>query len=54
VLKKPLQPVVIETAEAVADNRIEYPVLLLFDDPDGERIQRIMRAAPRPKPIGVG
>jgi hypothetical protein len=33
------------------DVGVQYIVHLLADDPDTERIQRIMRAAFRPKPI---
>src|SRR5271166_3842807 len=47
-----LQPAVIKAGEEVADVRIEYPVHLPPLDPGRERVQRIMRAAPRPEPIG--
>jgi hypothetical protein len=33
----------IEAREVVADVRVEHPVHLLLDDPDGERVQRIVR-----------
>ena len=52
VLEELLQPAVIELVEEVADVRVEHPVHLLPLDPDRERVQRIMRAAPRPEPVG--
>ena len=38
----------IQTGEELADIRVEHPVHLFPLDPDRERIQRLMRAAPRP------
>jgi hypothetical protein len=52
VLKKRHQPAMIKAGEELADIRVEHPVHLLLFDPDRERIQRVMRAASRPKPIG--
>ena len=52
MLEKLLQPRLIERGEEVADIRIEHPVHLLPQDPDRQRIQRIMRAAPWPEPVG--
>jgi len=52
MLEKPPQPAVIKIGEEVADIRIEHPVHPLPPDPDRERIQRMMRITPRPKPIG--
>jgi hypothetical protein len=52
VLKKPHQPAMIKVGEELADIRVEHPVHLLLFDPDRERIQRVMRAAPGPKTIG--
>ena len=51
VLEELHQPAVVEAGEEVADVRVEHPVHLPALDPDRERIQRIMRAAPRPKPV---
>ncbi len=42
----------IQTGEEVADVRVEHPAHPLPLDPDTERIQRMMRAAPGPEPIG--
>jgi hypothetical protein len=36
----------------LANVRVEHPVHLLPLDPDRERIQRVMRAACRPEPVG--
>jgi len=36
----------------MAEIRVERPVHLLRLDPDGERIQRVVRAAPGPEPAG--
>jgi hypothetical protein len=47
MLKKLLQPAVIQAGEEVADVRLEHPVHPLPRDPDRECIQRIMRAAAR-------
>src|SRR5216683_2133199 len=47
-----LQPAMIKAGEKIADIRIEHPVHLLHPDPGRQRIQRIMRAAPWPEPIG--
>jgi len=52
VLKELLQPAVIKAGEEIADVRVEHPVHLLPLDPDRERIQRMMRAAPRPETVG--
>ena len=41
----------IKPGEEVADISVEYPVHLPLGDPDRERIQRIVRATPRPEPI---
>src|SRR6266571_657802 len=48
MLEKPLQPRVIDLGEEVADISVEYPVHLSLRDPNRQRIQRVMRAAPRP------
>jgi hypothetical protein len=42
----------VEAGEVIAEISVEHPVHLLAHDPGGERIQRVMRAAPRPKPVG--
>src|SRR6266511_211491 len=52
VLEEPLQPAVIKAGEEVADVRVEHPVHLLLPDPDRQRIQRLVRAAPQPEPVG--
>src|SRR6266536_3311694 len=52
VLEEPLQPALIEPGEEVADVHVEHPVHLPPFDPDRERIQCVMRAAPGPKPVG--
>ena len=46
------QPVLIKLVEKVADIRVEHPVHLLPLDPHRQRIQRVMRASPRPEPVG--
>src|SRR5215470_4647146 len=51
VLQKLPQPGMIKLAEEVADVRIEHPVHRSAADPGRERVQRIMRTAPWPKPI---
>jgi hypothetical protein len=52
VLEELQQPPVVDGVIEPTDVRIEHPIHLLPLDPDRERIQRVMRAAPRPKPIG--
>jgi hypothetical protein len=42
----------IQIGEELADIRVEYPVHPLPPDPNRQRVQRLMRAASRPKPIG--
>ncbi len=42
----------VEAGEVVAEVRVEHPVHLLAHDPGSERIQRVMRAATRPEPVG--
>src|SRR6266540_4165458 len=51
VLEELHQPHVIEAGEEVAEIRVEHPVHLLAFDPDHERVQRIVRAAPRPEAV---
>ncbi len=51
MLNKPLQPALIKPGEEVADVRVEHEVHLLATDPDRERVQRIMRAAPGSEPV---
>jgi hypothetical protein len=41
----------IQAGEEVADVRVEHPAHLLAIDPGRQRIERVMRLAPRPKPI---
>src|SRR5207253_10656176 len=41
-----------QLGKEVADISVEYPVHLSLCDPNHERIQRVMRAAPRPEPVG--
>src|SRR5919197_3773601 len=52
MLKKPLQPRPIKPGEEVADVRVEDPVHLLPQDSHCQCVQRIMRAAPWPEPVG--
>jgi hypothetical protein len=52
VLDELRQPIVIKIGEKLFDVGVEHPVHLLPFDADRERIQRIMRAAPGPEPIG--
>jgi len=42
----------IDAAEEAADIRVEHPVDLLVIDPGRQRVQRIMRPAPWPEPVG--
>jgi hypothetical protein len=51
MLEEPLQPALIELGEEVADVRVQHPVHPLAFERDRERVQRIMRTPPRPKPI---
>jgi pyruvate-formate lyase-activating enzyme len=51
VLKELLKPRVIELGKEVADVSVEHPFHLLRLDPDGERIEAMMRAAPGPEPV---
>jgi len=51
VLNKPLKPLMVKTREVVAEVRVEHPVHTLPQDPGRERIQRVMRTAPRPKSV---
>src|SRR6058998_1024573 len=51
MLDKLHQPPVVEGVEEPTDVRIEHPVHLLHRDPDCQRIQRLMRTAPRPEPV---
>jgi len=43
VLQEPLQPLMVEAGEVLAEISVEHPVHLLAHDPGGERIQRVMR-----------
>src|SRR3989442_956685 len=52
VLEKPHQPSVVEGIEEATDIGIEHPVHLPRQDADRERVQCLMRIAPRPKPVG--
>src|SRR6516162_11544368 len=52
MLEEPLHPRVIKPGEEVADISVEYPVHLPLGDPDGERVQRFVRATPGPEPVG--
>src|ERR1017187_5021389 len=42
----------IKTGEEVADVRVEHPVHPLALNADRERVQRMVRAAPWPEPVG--
>src|SRR3954452_774165 len=50
--EKPSKPNMIKLAEKVADIRVEHPVHPPPGDPDRQRVQRMMRAASRPEPVG--
>jgi len=52
VLEELLEPAVIKAGEEVAEVRVEHPVHLLLRDTDRQRIQRVVRAAPWPEPVG--
>jgi hypothetical protein len=41
----------VKASEELAEIRVEHPVHLLAHDPDRQRVQRVMRGAPRPKPV---
>jgi hypothetical protein len=51
MLQETDQPFPADRVEEASDVGIEYPVHLCAADSDNERIQRIMRATPWPKPI---
>src|SRR5437899_3289895 len=51
VLDELHQPPMVEGVEKPTDVRIEHPVHPLRRDPDRQRIQRLMRTAPRPEPL---
>src|SRR5215470_20245288 len=51
VLQELPQPDMIKLAEEVAVIRIKHPVHRSAADPSRERVQRVMRTAPWPKPI---
>src|SRR5437667_37550 len=51
VLEEPQQPAVVDGVVEATDVRVEHPAHLPPQDPGRERIQRLMRAAPRPKPV---
>jgi hypothetical protein len=46
------KPGVIKLAEEVADVRVQHPVHLLAREADRQRVQRVVRLAPRPEPVG--
>ena len=52
VLEKPSQPAVIKLAKKSRMSASSTQFTFFRVDPDRERIQRIMRAAPRPEPVG--
>ena len=51
VLNKPLQPLMVKAGEVVPEIQVEHPAHLPLDT-DRERVQRVMRAAPGPEPVG--
>jgi hypothetical protein len=51
VLQELDQPLMVQAGEVIAEISVEHPVHLLSHDPGGERIQRVMRAAPRPESV---
>jgi hypothetical protein len=51
VLDEPHQPFVRNGIEVATNVRVEHPVHLLRLDPDVERIQGVVLAAPGPEPV---
>ena len=51
MLQEADQPFLVDLVEERSDVGVQYEAHLLAVDPDAERIQRIMRAAPRPEPV---
>jgi hypothetical protein len=52
VLEEPQHPPVVDGVIKPPDVRVEHPVHLLSHERGRERVQRPVRAAPRPKPVG--
>ena len=52
VLKKLHQPTMVKAGEELADIRVEHPTHIPPSYSDRERVQRMMRAASRPEPVG--
>jgi hypothetical protein len=51
MLQEPDQPFLVDLVEERSDVGVQYEAHLLAVDPDAERIQRVMRAAPRPESV---
>jgi len=51
MLQEADQPFLVNLIEERADVGVQYVAHLLAVDPDTERVQRVMRAAPRPEPV---
>jgi hypothetical protein len=51
MLEELQKPRLLEASEVVADVRVEHAVHVPARDPDRERVQRIVRTAPWPKPV---
>src|SRR5207253_11164836 len=51
MLKEPRQPLMVKAGEELAKIRVEHPIHALSSEPNRERIQRVMRGAPRSKPV---
>ena len=51
MLDKTDQPIVVDRIEKPGNVGVQYPVHPGVADPDGERVQRIMRTASGPEPI---
>src|ERR687897_3803567 len=51
MLKERHEPAMVKAREGLAEIRVEHPVHPPARDPDGERVQRLMRGAPRSEPI---
>src|SRR5262245_51282724 len=51
MLHEPYEPFLAHRVEERSDVGVQYPAHLPAVDPDTERIQRIVRAAPRPKSV---
>src|SRR6266581_5977436 len=51
MLQEADQPLLVDLVEERSDIGVQYEAHLLAADPDAERVQRVMRAAPWPEPV---